>query len=957
MIRYWVFFEGKRNFLVISTKFSRRSLDLAAKVFSILPQVNGISFARDLLQIIGHYSESFLKERTQAHLLKIAKAKWELNQSLENSLQSERNVYFKLFAVKFTAESEDRKILGIMFAMNFLSEHEQFKKSHLLNTLRKLVPGTSILEDSFFMLVDEKNSRLFCYCEIEKFRGTHLGLEESLRLKKLLAQEIKDNIEICSPELWIPENNEQTLKDVLRLHQEVSDINDIPHVSISFKEQSSSSIRFVVIIIRVVREGGPFLREKIFNFWSDVEIELEKVDPFLDGHVKETLVLSLEMLSSLFYRKNYAIDLLKARQYICMTLEQIMGEFRDYNGGLLSKQTEQFNSLINKISTQVDYLSDFESLFYSLAPSNIQLLIPVEKAIEISKAFYQLKEENSKKPFTLQFKKSNRVFFIIIKTRSTIFDSVFSEIDKSSLIAKSSKKIEQNTYHFLVQINPLDFSMLQSIQERLSILEKQAKQLFLKEVRISFQEGSPTSFHPHLNGDVKTFTVCKALYDGLVRMDPKGKIQLSVAESIQISSCKKKYTFTIRDSKWSNGAKVTSYDFARAWKKAIFSRKNGRNPTGSRHVLLIKNAEEIIQGKLSLSKLGVHTPDSHTIILELANPHPFFLNLLATITFSPLYGEDLDQEPTIFNGPFIPVIYSSEKIELHKNKYYWDAKEVALEKIIISFYKDPDETYQLFKQEKLDWIGSPFNSMPEKKLKDIQTYPTNYPFWFFCNTHHPKLNSLKIRRALYLSIDREKLVETVLPSQKPLYGVVPDTLSTMSAKKLFPENPIEKAQALFEEGLREIGYTKENFTLTMNHSDIPNHRKIVCFTKECWEKALGIQIKLFEVPWNGYIRNLFNTEFEIGGLDFITRYEDVSAFLNIFYSSQNNYSKWKNDEYKAVLLKRGFSEDSLKYAEKILMEELPAIPVSNQTDACFMGSLKNFVFPRFGYADFKWVKK
>src|SRR5690606_38687917 len=115
-------------------------------------------------------------------------------------------------------------------------------------------------------------------------------------------------------------------------------------------------------------------------------------------------------------------------------------------------------------------------------------------------------------------------------------------------------------------------------------------------------------------------------------------------------------------------------------------------------------------------------------------------------------GEDLDKEPTIFNGPFVPTLYTPDRIELRKNTYYWDAKKVNLEKITIFFHKDPEKTYNLFKEEVLDWIGSPFNSIPKTKDKEISYYQTNYPFWFFCNTQHPKLKSIYTRYALYLSI-------------------------------------------------------------------------------------------------------------------------------------------------------------------------------------------------------------
>ena len=42
-----------------------------------------------------------------------------------------------------------------------------------------------------------------------------------------------------------------------------------------------------------------------------------------------------------------------------------------------------------------------------------------------------------------------------------------------------------------------------------------------------------------------------------------------VAESVDISPDKTKYTFHLRDSKWSNGTPVTAKDFVFAWQRAV----------------------------------------------------------------------------------------------------------------------------------------------------------------------------------------------------------------------------------------------------------------------------------------------------------------------------------------------------------------------------------------------------
>ena len=67
---------------------------------------------------------------------------------------------------------------------------------------------------------------------------------------------------------------------------------------------------------------------------------------------------------------------------------------------------------------------------------------------------------------------------------------------------------------------------------------------------------------------------------------------LGVAESVDVSPDKAKYTFHLRDSKWSNGTPVTAKDFVFAWQRAV-------NPdTAAEYAFLffdIKNAKQINQ--------------------------------------------------------------------------------------------------------------------------------------------------------------------------------------------------------------------------------------------------------------------------------------------------------------------------------------------------------------------------
>ena len=83
---------------------------------------------------------------------------------------------------------------------------------------------------------------------------------------------------------------------------------------------------------------------------------------------KEATVFRVRLANDPFLRANHSIDLNKARQIVAAELCRIVGEVRDFNGGMITKQHEvlcQLRNLLNSIKYN-DLL--LENFFYSLAP-------------------------------------------------------------------------------------------------------------------------------------------------------------------------------------------------------------------------------------------------------------------------------------------------------------------------------------------------------------------------------------------------------------------------------------------------------------------------------------------------------------------------------------------------------------------------------------------------------------
>ena len=94
--------------------------------------------------------------------------------------------------------------------------------------------------------------------------------------------------------------------------------------------------------------------------------------------------------------------------------------------------------------------------------------------------------------------------------------------------------------------------------------------------------------------DATSFNQLGNVEEGLYRLGKNSKVENALATDTKVSKDGKTWTFTLRDSKWSNGDKLTAKDFVYSWRRTV-------NPkTASQYAYLfegIHNATQISAGK------------------------------------------------------------------------------------------------------------------------------------------------------------------------------------------------------------------------------------------------------------------------------------------------------------------------------------------------------------------------
>src|SRR5699024_7457370 len=114
----------------------------------------------------------------------------------------------------------------------------------------------------------------------------------------------------------------------------------------------------------------------------------------------------------------------------------------------------------------------------------------------------------------------------------------------------------------------------------------------------------------------------------------------------------------------------------------------------------IKNAQAVKEEGEDMDELGVTVEDDKTLVVELEQPTPYFLDLTAFHTYYPLNEDVVDGEDEwavdatdkyVTNGPFTMESWEhKDQIVLKKNEDYWDNETVNLE--TINMYMVDDES-------------------------------------------------------------------------------------------------------------------------------------------------------------------------------------------------------------------------------------------------------------------------
>lgn len=463
----------------------------------------------------------------------------------------------------------------------------------------------------------------------------------------------------------------------------------------------------------------------------------------------------------------------------------------------------------------------------------------------------------------------------------------------------------------------------------------------------SLKIASQEDFHtidPAKGTSLSDASLFKWLYEGLVKVDHQGKIIPGIAENVSVSKDIKNYTFTLRDSLWSDGTPLTSKDFLESYKRILDPSFPAPN---AYQLYMIKNAKEYKEGLAEFSDVGIKAPDEKTLIIELNNPTPYFLKILATHFYAAVSptlrsSEQVSPQSLAYNGPYILKQWKPhQEILLEKNPHYWGAKTIIHENIQI-LVLDENIAYQMFEGKGLDWAGSPLSTLPPDTLASLKhrgilnILQAAGTHWYRFNTEKTPFNNANLRKAFAYAIDRKAIVDHVTQGyQQPALGIVPPILKE-NHQNLFEDHNLPLAWEHFLKALEELDLDKDNFPkITLTYSQNERDRKIAQAVQQQWQKALGVNVQLEGLEPKLFFDKVMKGEYQISSGSWFADYEDPINFLEVFKFKSNptNRTKWESARFIELLEASNLEpyphkrDEILAEAEKILMDEMPIAPL------------------------------
>ncbi|MDO4699043.1 MAG: peptide ABC transporter substrate-binding protein [Pasteurellaceae bacterium] len=382
---------------------------------------------------------------------------------------------------------------------------------------------------------------------------------------------------------------------------------------------------------------------------------------------------------------------------------------------------------------------------------------------------------------------------------------------------------------------------------------------------------------PHFVTTVAESAPIRDLLVGLMAYDSRGNVIPAVATDI-FSDDGVNWLLQLDQGRvWSNGDAVTAEDFVASWQR--LADPANHSPLADYLIYMgILNAKEVIHGELPPSELGLKALNTHSLQIQLHQPHYQLPNMLAHLALLPTYQ---GQKPQV-DQPFI----SNGDYRLSSWHHLGATLQAVVEDLAFQTVR-----YQLVSEvQNVDRFDIVENPLPSYQ-RDLIYLPRLCSYFYEFNFTDPKLRNKVIRQAIRTMLSPSEVGDGF---GIPTHSLVPKALFATHDRhldKATAEQLLEQANVDLQHPLRlHITYDQQD-----KHQVIANRILRVLSRSDLF------QVQLHAVDWGALLAKRQKKAFELIRSGWCADYPDPAVFLMPFHSkSPDNKSGYQNklvDQY------------------------------------------------------------
>ncbi len=444
----------------------------------------------------------------------------------------------------------------------------------------------------------------------------------------------------------------------------------------------------------------------------------------------------------------------------------------------------------------------------------------------------------------------------------------------------------------------------------------------------------PSTLDPAHSSDFASGRVSSLIHSNLVAFDPDGKIVPDLSGRWEVSGDARSYLFHLREARFSNGRRVVAgdvvYSFLRLLDPATAS---------PRWWLLasVRGAAAFHEKGGARSRVAVSAADDSTVSITLETPVAHFASLLAMPAAGVVCREEVERLGTQYgrtpcgSGPWkLSAWREGDEIALVPNP----GGAAPVPRIAgITIRIIPEQMTQIaeFETGNLDVL-----EVPRAELEQWRTAGVNLlsreeltVAYIGLNTRKPPFDDVRVRRAVNMAVDVDKIIARVLfGGAVRARGVVPPALrGSPEPAELYPYDPA-RARAL----LAEAGHSG-GLDIEIWQRENPEGGRVL-ESVQGYLAAVGVRARLVTREWSAFKEAVDKGTPDAFYLDWYADYPDAENFLVPLFHSANiggkgNRTGYSNGRVDSLLDAAGRTADPgsrwelYRAAEEIVYRDAP----------------------------------